>query len=159
MKDSVINLLRVFLVVIFFGALLGQTIVAPTLAAESAAQFPEVAGLAVPYTALVIGGLACLQTMLAATWILLSKVQRNAIFSQDSLRWATVIIWAAAGASALALALGIHLFGFVGSGGPGVLLLVGGAVVCGTAFVLLMVVMRDLLRNATRLDSELAEVV
>ncbi len=159
MKDSVIILLRALLIMIFMGTVLGQTIVVPTLAAESATLFPEVAGLAVPYAALVIGGIFCLQAMLVATWILLSHVQRDVIFSPDSLRWATVIIWAAAAATTLALILGIHLFGVVRTGGPGVLLLVGGTVICGTAFVLLMSVMRDLLRSATRLDSELAEVV
>lgn len=59
----------------------------------------------------------------------------------------------------ISVAVCFHLVGIVGSGGPGVVLALGAAAIGGTAFVLLMVVMRGLLRTATELKSELDEVV
>lgn len=159
MNESAIVLLRAFLVTIFLGALLGQIVIVPSYASESATAFPEVAFLAAPYALVVIIAIACLEVMLLAIWVLLSRVQRDEIFNSQAFRWVNVIIWSAAAATLLVLFLGIHLLGVMQVGGPGVLLTVGGVAVCGTAFVLLMVVMRGLLLSATVMGSELAEVV
>lgn len=159
MNESVLIALRVVLVMTFLGALLGQIVVVPTLASDSAAIFPEVAFLATPYVLVGIAAIACLQVVLFAIWILLARVQDNSIFSGDAFGWVNVIIWSAAAATLLVLLLGMHLFGVMKLGGPGVLLAVGGAAVCGTAFVLLMVVMRALLRNATTMERDLAEAI
>jgi len=156
-KGSVIVVLRSFFVTIFLGAFFGQLVIVPSFANESAALFPEVAFLAIPYTILVNVGIACLQIVVVAIWILLSMVQHDVIFTSQALRWVNVILWSAAGATMLVLFLGVHLLGVMQAGGPGVLLAVGGATICGTAFVLLMLVMRGLLLSATTLESELPE--
>lgn len=155
MNDSVIVALRALLVTIFLGALLGQSVIVPTYASESAAAFPEVGFLAAPYTLVVIAGIACLQLALVAIWVLLSMVQRDVIFTRQALRWVDAVIFSGAAATLLALSLGMHLLGVMRIGGPGVLFAVGGATVCGTAFVLLMLVMRNLLRGATVMEKEL----
>lgn len=159
MNESAMIALRVFLVMIFLGALLGQIAVVPTVASDSAAIYPEVAFLATPYALVAIVAIACLQVVLFASWILLARVQNNSIFSGGVFGWVNVIIWSAAAATMLVLLLGMHLLGVMKLGGPGVLLAVGGVTVCGTAFVLLMVVMRTLLRNATTMEKELAEAL
>ncbi|WP_104092121.1 DUF2975 domain-containing protein [Arthrobacter sp. GMC3] len=158
MKDSAIVILRAFLVMIFLGAFLGQLVIVPAFANESTAAFPELAFLAAPYTIVVNAGIACLQVMGLAIWILLSMVQRDVIFTSQAFRWVNVIIWSAAGATMLVLSLGVHLLGVMQVGGPGVLLAIGGATICGTAFVLLMLVMRGLLHNATTMENELAKL-
>ncbi|MGA7206536.1 MAG: DUF2975 domain-containing protein [Specibacter sp.] len=157
MSESVIIGLRAFLVVIFLGALLGQMVVVPGFASESAAAFPEVALLAMPYAFVAIVVIACMQVIVLAIWRLLTMVQHDAIFTGRAFRWVNVIIRSAAAATVLALLFGIHLLGVMRLGGPGVLFAVGAAAVCGTAFVLLMIVMRGLLHNATIMGNELAE--
>lgn len=159
MKRSVILALRVLLALVFLVLLLGQAVVIPDFAAESAAAFPEVAFLAAPYTVIAVAGIACVQAGLFATWVLLSMVERNAIFSEHAFRWVNVIIGAAIALTILTLFAGIHLSAVVQVGGPGVLLAVSAAGIAGASIVLLMFVMRGLLRSATTLENELAEVV
>lgn len=159
MNTALAILLRAFLILIFLGCLLWQVWVVPTLAQENASQFPEVAFLAAPYAAVVIIGIACMQTALVAIWKLLSLVERRTIFNQRAFVWVNTIIGAIALATVLVLGLGIHLLGIINVGGPGIALAVMAATVCGIAFLLLMLVMKGLLRGATSLEDELAEVV
>jgi len=53
----------------------------------------------------------------------------------------------------------MHLLFLINAGGPGVLLLMVAALIGGLAFSLIMVVMRGLLVTATRMRSELDEVI
>lgn len=159
MNSVTIFALRVALILLLLGAVLGQTVIIPTLAAGEAARWPEVAHLAVPYAILVIAAVACVELALFALWVLLTMVQRGAIFTERAFRWVDVIIYSALAASVLTLAAPAHLLGAVGVGGPGVVLFFGATAIGGIAFVLLMLVMRGLLRTATTLESELAEVV
>ena len=151
--------LRVPLILLILGAVLGQTVIIPAVAAEEAVRWPEVAHLAVPYAILVIAAVVCVELALLAVWMLLTMVQRGAIFTESAFRWVDVVIYAALVATALTIAVPAHLLGTVGVGGPGVVLFLGAAAIGGVAFVLLMLVMRGLLRTATTLESELAEVV
>ena len=159
MKRSVILALRVLLVLVFLVLLLGQIVVVPAFATETAAAFPEVAFLAGPYTVIAIAGIACVQVGLFATWVLLSMVDRGAIFTEHAFRWVNVIIGAAIALTFLTVFAGVHLLAVVQVGGPGVLLAVSAAGIAGASIVLLMFVMRGLLRSATTLENELAEVV
>lgn len=159
MSKVVIVVLRVFLVLVFLGLAVGQLFVIPTLAAEEAAIFPEVAYLAGPYTAIGIAALACIQVGLLCTWILLSKVARGAIFNNHALIWVNLIIAAAIAGTLLPLGVGIHLMAVVNAGGPAAFLGVCATAVGGAALVLLITVMRGLLKNATTLENELSEVV
>lgn len=152
-------LLRVCLTLIFLGGLLWQAWVVPTLAAQNATLFPEVAFLATPYTVVVIVAIACLQVSLAATWKLLSMVERRTIFTQRAFGWVNAIIASIAVATFLALSLGVHLLGIIGVGGPGVALAIAALTTCGSAFALLMLVMKGLLRRATNLEGGAAELV
>ncbi|MFJ6416415.1 DUF2975 domain-containing protein [Paeniglutamicibacter sp. NPDC091659] len=159
MKRSVILALRVLLVLVFLVLLLGQIVVVPSYTLESATAFPEVAFLAGPYTVIAVAGIACVQIGLFATWVLLSMVERNAIFTEHAFRWVNVIIGAAIALTLLTVFAGVHLLAVVRVGGPGVVLAVSAAGIAGASIVLLMLVMRGLLRSATTLENELAEVV
>lgn len=159
MTNSAIALLRASLIAIFLGALLAQTLILPLFIAESVSIHPEVAYLATPYRWVVTAGIICLQVSLACIWILLSKVQRQRIFENSSLRWVTTIICASAIATFLVLGLGFHLLAIVGAGGPGVFLMVAGTVAFGSAATWLLVVMRNLLASAIGLEAEMRAVI
>lgn len=159
MKRSVILALRVLLILVFLLLLLGQIVVVPTFARETGAAYPETAFLAAPYTVIAIAGIACVQVGLFATWVLLSMVERGAIFSEHAFRWVNAIIGAAIALTFLTVFSGVHLLAVVRVGGPGVFLAVSAAGIAGASIVLLMFVMRGLLRSATTLENELAEVV
>ncbi|MFL4472514.1 DUF2975 domain-containing protein [Paeniglutamicibacter sp. MACA_103] len=159
MKRSVILALRVLLALIFLVLVVGQVFVIPGFATGSATDLPEVAFLAGPYTVIGIMGIACVQVGLIATWVLLSMVYRGAIFTEHSFRWVDVIIGAAMALTFLTLFAGVHLLFVVRVGGPGLYLAVAAAGIAGASIVLLMMVMRGLLRSATTLENELAEVV
>lgn len=159
MSGNVVSALRLCIVALGLGALFGQTVYVPVAASQSAEMYPELAYLAVPYTISAIVVLACVQAALVAVWKLLAMVEERWIFDQHALRWVDVIIVAAAVATAITVATVTHLISWVGVGGPFALVVQVASLVGGVGFVLLMVVMRGLLRSATVLQSEMAEVV
>ena len=73
MSKLVIRLLRVALVVLLLGSVLGQVLV-PVFASEAARIFPDVGYLVVPYSAAGILVIACGQLALLVVWRLLSMI-------------------------------------------------------------------------------------
>lgn len=159
MSPSLITAVRVVLVVIAVGALGLQVVLVPELAREAADGDPRLVPAIAPYAVAGIALVACVEIVLVCTWMLLRRVQRGAIFERSALRWVDGIVVAVALATAIVLALTMHLLAVVGTGGPGVLLVLLCLLVGGVAGSLLMLVMRGLLVNAAGLRSELAEVV
>lgn len=155
MSQLVILALRALLVLIALGALGGQVLIIVLLALDVSG--PDAAVLAVAYSILAVGAIACVEVALAALWILLSMVRRGAIFDERAFRWVDVISVAGLVAAILVAALCVH-FGEIDDA-PGLVGIGLGIAVAGAAFALLMVVMRGLLRNATVLRRELDEVV
>ncbi len=104
---------------------------------------------------------ACAQVVLVAVWVLLSMVRRGSIFSVRAFRWVDVIIGAGVAAVVVSSTIAGHLYLVVEPrlDAPGIIVLAGTVVLATAAFAALMVVMRSLLRSATELQSELAEVV
>lgn len=151
--------LRILLVVFFLGALVIQAVFLPLFAVEAARELPEVAYLQIPYLVLTIGMVACVQVALVAIWRLLTLVRRSTIFSVRAFRWVDVIIGAALTASAIAIGILVHLSVFINAGPPIVVLALFATATVGLTVTLLVVVMRGLLRQATALEGELAEVV
>lgn len=72
-----VAVLRVLLVIIFTGALLAQAWFFPTLAAEVAASYPELAWLRWPLLAVVVLAIAGAQVALVAVWVLLAMVESD----------------------------------------------------------------------------------
>ncbi|GEP48486.1 hypothetical protein MSA03_19940 [Microbacterium saccharophilum] len=160
MTRLVIAALRALIVVIVLAGLFAQVRIVPFIARglASDAERPEIV---VPYAFCGILAIACGQLVLVAIWALLSKVRRDAIFSESAYRWVDVILAAGITATATLLALALHVALVVEPplDAPGLTAFALGGVICAAAFVLLMIVMRGLLRSATGLRSELAEVV
>jgi hypothetical protein len=158
MNETVMMLLRLTLVVMGLGTLLAQFLT-PVLASEQAAQYPEVAHLVVPYSIAAILGLVCVQVALVAVLRLLSMIEAERIFDGNALKWVDTFTVSAVVAAGLSAAVGAHLTLVEQIGGPGMVLLLAGCVVGGTALALLMVVMRGLLNAAITDRDELAEVI
>jgi|SRR5690606_1238182 len=145
--------------------LFGQIVVVPTAAADEVEYFPPYAPFAAPYVAVAILGVACVQVALVAVWMLLDMVSRDAIFTPRAFRWVDTIIGASVAATLLALGVTVHLLvAEIPSPRDGMELIgalgaATAAVGVGTAFAMLVTVMRGLLRKATDLQTEMAEVV
>lgn len=160
MSRLAILALRILLVLVVVGLLFAQVVVIPIASLEFGEAFGSDA-VGVFYAVVGIASVVCVEVALAAIWVLLSMVQRGAIFSDRAFRWVDVIIGAGIAATALAIAGAVHMYVVVEPrlDAPGLIVLAGTAVLGAASFVALMVVMRGLLRSATNLQGELAEVV
>ena len=151
--------LRIFLVLLFAGALFAQIVMIPLTGFDISEFYPKRGYLEVPYIVLGILAVACGQVAIVAVWALLSRVRRGAIFTPSAFRLVDVIIWCGVIATALVASVEVNAIVIENIGSPAILILLTSAVIAGGAFVLLMIVMRGLLRSATTLQSELEEVV
>lgn len=149
--------LRVFLVVLFGVLVVLQTMSLPGQFAHMAKESPEQAYLRWPATAVAVFLVLCVQVVIVSTWKLLTRVRQDSIFSEESLRWVDVIVWAI-GAAWLVL-LGVFLYVGFTAGDPGLPLLLFLLVVGVSVLGLLMVVMRALLRQATTLRADMEAVI
>ncbi|WP_369134341.1 DUF2975 domain-containing protein [Modestobacter sp. I12A-02662] len=149
--------LRVFLVLLFALLVLFQVMSLPGQFAYMAEQNPDMAYLRWPMTALTVFWVLCVQAVIVSTWKLLTLVRDDRIFSEASMVWVDAIV--AAIAAAWVTLGGFSLYVAFHADDPGLpllLLLVGmGLSVLG----LLMVVMRELLRQATTLRTDMEAVI
>jgi hypothetical protein len=156
-EERVVAPLRVGLVVLFGILVVFQTLSFPGQFAHMAQESPEMAGWRWPLTALAVFWLLCVQVVIVATWVLLSRVRADRIFTAASLVWVDVIL--AAIAAAWLVLVGLLLAVGLGADDPGLPMLLF-ALTVGVAVVgLLMVVMRALLRKATTLRSDMDAVI
>lgn len=157
MHTGVMAALRVVLVVLLLGSVLGQ-VVMPAFTSQVATTFPEIGYLVVPYSVAGILVIACAQVALLVVWRLLSMIGDGVIFTRRSLRLVDVIIACGTVATALNASVWVHLLAVHG-GGPGVILWLAASLAAGVAFVLLMIVMRGLLEMAITHRTELDGVI
>lgn len=125
--------------------------------AYMASEHPEDAGLRWPLTLYVGALILCVQVVVVCTFRLLSMVRQDVIFTEQALRWVDVIIGAVGAGWGLAAAGA--LWAVWGADDPGTPLLLFVLLLVAAAFGLVVVVMRELLRRASELRSELAEVI
>ncbi|MGB3437881.1 MAG: DUF2975 domain-containing protein [Actinophytocola sp.] len=154
---AVVVPLRVFLVVLFGVLVVFQTLSLPGQFAHMARENPNDAPLRWPATVIAIFLVLCVQVVIVATWQLLSMVQKDRIFTEDAMRWVNAIVLAIA--AGWAVLVGVFVFVGVNADDPGMpmvlLLMTTGVTVLG----LLMVVMRELLRSATTLRTDMDSVI
>ncbi|MGH3379941.1 MAG: DUF2975 domain-containing protein [Actinoallomurus sp.] len=159
------TVLQLGIIAVFLAGLFGQIVVLPTTASDEVAQFPPYEPYAVPYVTVAIIGVICVQIALVAMWMLLGLVRHDALFSPRAFRWVDLIIGCSAACTVLAAGVTVHLLvADIPSPSDGMELIGAfGAAALGTgagvAFIMLMVIMRGLLRKATQLQTEMAEVV
>ncbi|MER7965487.1 DUF2975 domain-containing protein [Streptomyces ardesiacus] len=163
MHRLIIAALRVGTASAILLGLFGQLVVIPSTASDEVDRFPPYEPFAVPYATVAIVGVACVQVVLGAVWMLLGMVERDAVFTRRAFRWVDVVIGATVVATLLALGTAVHLaVAEIPSPDDGMQALgaLGAAVTCagaGAAFAMLTVVLRGLLHKATAMRAELAE--
>lgn len=149
--------LRVFLVLLFGILVVFQTLSMPGQFAHMARESPEEAHLRWPLTAIAVFLLLCVQIVVISTWKLLTLVKNDRIFSQASLRWVDVIVWAIV--AAWLVLVGIFAAVVLRADDPGMPMLLLLLTIGVTVIGLLMVVMRALLRQATTLRADMEAVI
>jgi hypothetical protein len=149
--------LRVFLVLLFALLVLFQVMSLPGQFAYMAEQNPDMAYLRWPMTGITVFWVLCVQVVIVSTWKLLTLVRDDRIFSEASMVWVDAIVWAIAAAWLVLGGFSLYVaFHADDPGLPLLLLLLGmGLTVLG----LLMVVMRELLRQATSLRTDMEAVI
>jgi hypothetical protein len=149
--------LRVFLVLLFGILVVFQTLSLPGQFAYMALEDPEHAYLRWPATAVTVFWVLCIQVVIVCTWKLLTLVKNDRIFTDASLVWVNVIVWAIA--AAWVVLIGVLLYVGFNADDPGLPLLLFLMTTGVTVLVLLMVVMRTLLRQATTLRTDMEAVI
>ena len=149
--------LRVFLVLLFGILVVLQVMSLPGQFAHMAEESPDMAHLRWPLTAVTVFWVLCAQVVIVSTWKLLTLVRRDRIFTESSLVWVDVIVWAIG--AAWAVLLGVFLWVGFNADDPGLPLLLILMLTGVTVLGLLMVVMRALLRQATTLRTDMEAVI
>lgn len=149
--------LRVFLVVLFAVLVLFQVMSLPGQFRYMAEQDPEVAYLRWPATAVTVFWVLCVEVVIVCTWQLLTRVRDDRIFTAASLTWVNGIVWSMV--AAWVVLVGVLLYVGFHASDPGLPLLLILLTVGVTVLGLLMIVMRALLRRASSLRADLAEVI
>jgi hypothetical protein len=156
--------LRVFLAALFAFLIVLQVFSLPGdfshQAQQAQPEFAHVSWLLLVFAELEV---VCVQVVIVCTWMLLGMVKKDRIFSPNSLAWVNGIVWSFVIGWALLVALAGYLTAFIyftpEIRDPGVPILLFGMVLFGAVLVLLMVVLRALLRQATTLQSDMEEVI
>jgi hypothetical protein len=156
-EHRVVAALRVFLVLLFGILVVFQTLSLPGQFRYMAEESPDQAYLRWPATAITVFWVLCVQVVIVSTWKLLTLVKKDRIFSEASLTWVNVIVWAIA--AAWLVLLGVFLYVGFRASDPGLPLLLFLLLVGVTVLGLLMVVMRALLRQATTLRTDMEAVI
>jgi len=147
--------LRVFLVVLFGILVVFQTLSLPGQFAHMAKESP--ADLRWPATAVTVFWVLCVQVVIVSTWKVLTLVKNDRIFSDASLAWVNVIVWAIL--AGWVVLVGVFLYVGFNASDPGLPLLLFLTLTGSTVLGLLMVVMRALLRRATTLQTDMQAVI
>lgn len=151
--------LRILLVAVFLGLLFTQVVAFPGEFVHAPQDDPW------RWPTLLFWGLEalCVQVVIVCTWHLLTLVQRRRIFTAASLRWVDVIAWTCLAAwvllAVMAGAVILEIFLTPALRDPGTPIALIGLTMIAAVFVLLVVVLRDLLRQATALREDLDGVI
>ncbi|WP_314194996.1 DUF2975 domain-containing protein [uncultured Arthrobacter sp.] len=155
--------LRVLLVMVFLGVLVAQVMSFPGEFLFTTEEGPGMDPWRWPMLLFWELEALCLQIVIVCIWRLLTLVQSDRIFTAASLRWVDVIMWAFVGAWLLLAVMAASLIAYIyftpelrDPGMPAVLI---GVTLIGAVLVLLIVVMRDLLRQAMSLRTDMEGVI
>lgn len=156
---SVVLLLRAVLVL---AALWLLVLMALSLPGELSDGTPE-PGVRLPVQIVLTLVLLSVLAVIVCIWRLLTLIGRDRLFSDASRRWVDAIVWSLAigwgllAGFALVVTAAIFLTPLIRD--PGVPMLLFGVVVLSSLPLLLMIVMRGLLRQATGYRAELEGVI
>ncbi len=161
--NRVVLPLRVLLVLAFLFLLVMQIMSVPGDILHDLGRSPEAAHVLIPM--LIVAELILLgaQVIIVCTWQLLTMVKKDRIFSEASLRWVDGIVWTLVVGWVLFAGLAAYITAVIyftpEIRDPGVPVVLFGIVLMGAVFVLLVVVLRVLLRQATTLRTDMEAVI
>jgi small-conductance mechanosensitive channel len=161
--NRVVTPLRILLVLAFVFLLVMQVLSVPGDILHDLGRAPEAAHVLLPMLVVAELVILCFQIVIVCTWKLLTMVKTDRIFSEASLRWVDGIVWAFVAAWVLFGALAAYLTGIIyftpELRDPGIPIVLFGIVLIGAVLVMLMVVLRALLRQATTLRTDMEAVI
>lgn len=149
MGKATILTLRVVIALALAGSLVVQTFIVPAIWVDLDG---EELWARITFVTLIVLGVVTMQVFAVCVWQLLTKVRRGSVFSESSFRYVDVIVWAIAAAAVLAFAMAVLLA--YGTIAPGIVGLVCGAALVLGGMALLVVVMKNLLRQAIAREAE-----
>jgi hypothetical protein len=162
--DRLIPPLRVLLVLVFAGLVVGEVMSLPGQFLTDAAEAPE--GFRPVYWVLLaasILGAVALQIVIVCVWRLLTLVRSDRIFSEQSFRWVDVIAWTIGLAWVVLGVVSVFLVSVLyltpQLRDPGLPILLVGATLIGAVVALVVLVLRALLRQAAAQRAELEQVI
>ena len=158
MHRTAIITLKTLILVLVALLLVCQVFVIPAVAQQMIERSPQLDYLQVPGIVVTVGFLLCVQVALVCVWRLLTLVRASIIFSENAFTYVNIILGIVALATFLILGSFITLAA-TGSASPSVVILCLLGIVVGSGLALMIVVMRGLLRKASQLERDLAEVV
>ncbi|MFJ4642078.1 DUF2975 domain-containing protein [Streptomyces bobili] len=157
--------LRGVIVALLTGSVFVQAVMVPLLGRDLDEADTELAYPPAAFLVTVILGIVTAQVVLVCVWRLVTMVRRETVFSDAAFRYVHIVIGAFVTAALLMFTLGV-LLAPGEAVAPGVVLLVGGAVMAILGVALIVLVLRMLLAQAvardveaTRMRAELAEVI
>ncbi len=157
LASRAVPLLKALLVGAFLLTVVLQTLSMPGQFRHLAQENPDLAHLRWPLTAWAVVELLCVQVVIVCTWRLLGMVREQRIFTVGAFAWVDAIL-AAMGVAWVLLA-GLSLYAVAQADDPGDAIALFAVVLAAAVVVLLMAVMRELLRQATVLRSDLDGVI
>ncbi len=161
--NRLVPVLKALLALAFAFLLVLQFLSLPGDIADDVRRAPEAAHVLWPLLVAEELWVLCLQAVIVCTWQLLSMVKTDRIFSQAAFRWVNGIVAAFAVAWLALAALATYLTAIIyftpELRDPGTPLALFGVVLLGAVLVLVMLVLRALLRQATALRSDLEAVI
>lgn len=149
MGKATILALRVVIALALAGSLVVQTFIVPAIWADLAG---EVLWARITFVTLIVLGVVTMQVFAVCVWQLLTKVRKGSVFSESSFRYVDIIIWTIAASAVLTFAMAVLLA--PGSVAPGIVGLICGASLVLGGMALLVVVMKNLLRQAIEREAE-----
>jgi Protein of unknown function (DUF2975) len=153
----VVLLLRVLLVMAFLAVLVLQLMSVPGTLDYRAEQNPDLGWRRWVLLGVLEAELVCAQVVIVCTWMLLGMVRQDRIFTDHAMRWVDGIV----GALVVGWLVwaGLSLLIVLDADDPGTPLLLAILLLAGAVFLLLMIVMRALLKQATTLRADLEGVI
>lgn len=149
---------KVALVLLFGFTLVVEAVFVPLALGQAAQAFPEVTPVVVPAAIWAVLTIGCAQAILVSVWRLTTLASGDGIFTGAAFGWVRAMIGFACAATAL-LAAAWFFLAARGWTPPLVMYGLVGAGLVAAAFALVVAVMLGLLRRATMLASEMAQVV
>ncbi|GII85704.1 transporter [Sphaerisporangium siamense] len=165
MGKLTVLVLRAVLVALLAGSVFMQAVMAPLMATDLEEIDPAFAPLRVPFLVIAVLGIVMVEVVLFCVWRLVSMVARGTVFSHAAFRYVDIVIGAVVAAALLMAALAF-LLAPGEAVPPGMILMMGGAMVAIFGVALIVLVLRMLLAQAvardieaTRMRAELDEVI